>query len=72
MNGQRREARVLVLSNQKGGVGKTTSALNLAYAFSKRDRRVLLIDMDPQATAPQAFWQTGLSKRIAKGAPART
>lgn len=44
------DARALVLANQKGGVGKTTSALNLAYAFS-RTSQVLLVDMDPQATA---------------------
>jgi chromosome partitioning protein len=51
LEGRPRDARVIVLANQKGGVGKTTSALNLAYAFTKLRQRVLLIDMDPQATA---------------------
>ncbi|MBV8526304.1 MAG: ParA family protein [Acetobacteraceae bacterium] len=46
-----RGARVIVFANQKGGVGKTTSALNVGYALSRGKRRVLLIDMDPQATA---------------------
>jgi chromosome partitioning protein len=46
-----RDARVIVLANQKGGVGKTTSAMNLSYALSRGGRRVLLVDMDPQATA---------------------
>jgi chromosome partitioning protein len=49
------DARVLVLANQKGGVGKTTSALNIAYAFSRLGQRVLLVDMDPQATATIAL-----------------
>jgi chromosome partitioning protein len=53
--GSPRKARVIALANQKGGVGKTTSALNLAYALANRGNRVLLADLDPQATATVAL-----------------
>ena len=54
-----RYARAIVFANQKGGVGKTTSALNLGFALSRNGGRVLLIDMDPQATATMGLLADG-------------
>lgn len=58
---------VIAVTNQKGGVGKTTSSVNIAYFLAKSGKRVLLVDLDPQGNATSGLGIDKINLQVTMG-----